>query len=266
MTAALLLLVAALQQPNLIIEVRLDGTGQATTVEAELLSDSTLLLPSADLGAFLGTPSEPAPWLALGTLRTRFPAVSWQWIPRALLLLVVDPNQVLPVSRALAASLERQARGAAPYAVITSGPFAALAADNVGKTLVDLGYSFRGRAAITVRRSSTLGTTYTISLAPVPQLFATYAGGDGPSGTASARLAAGPAWLQASYVRGQALMVDGLLQLGIVSLFGAPQRHAYMITLRGPIAVQWGRLGSTSVARVSVGPIPPSPFLVPQVP
>jgi hypothetical protein len=264
MTAALLLL-AVLQQPNLILEVRLDGSGQATTVEAELLADSTLLLPSGDLGAFLGTPPEPAPWIALGTLRTRFPTVTWQWIPRALLLLVTDPGQVLPLTRRFYAQIVRQGQGAAPYAVITSGPFAAFAFDQVGRELWQGGYSWRGRLAISAQRSTNaaVGTSWTVSAVPSPLFYASYTGG--PTPQAAARVAVGPAWLSTTWQQGQALITDALVNLGRVSAF-ASSRKAFAITVRGPLDVQVGRVGSLTTGRVSFGPIPPNPFVVPVVP
>ncbi len=259
-----LAVVARGQTPNTIVDVQLVGVG-STTVEAILTADSVLLLPAADVHQLLGLPMATVPWLTVAQLQQQFPPIDVRWIPRALLVVIRDELLALPASRATRDALVRRATGASPFAQIASGPFAAITADALGRTLLDGGYNWRGRVSVTAQRSSTRGTAWSVNLAPVSALNLGFSQ-QGATSAASGRLAVGPAWLQASWLRGQALMVDGLLKLGVVSVFGSPQRDAYAITIRGPVTVQWGRTGSTSAARVSVGPIPPSPFVVPAVP
>ena len=166
------------QVPNLLVSVQLQGVG-AVDVEAVLTADSTPLLPAAPVSELLGLPPPTSQWVTVAQLQKQFPPIQVQWIPRQLTVLIQDDVFALPASRRTRDGLIRQAQGAAPYAVTRSGPFAAVAGDNLGKTLVDLGYSFRGRAAIAVRRSSTRGTSTTISVPPVPLLFASVAAGAG---------------------------------------------------------------------------------------
>jgi len=249
------------QSPNLLVSVELNG--QRRTVEAVLTADSALLLPAADVHALLGLDPPAATWTTLPALRHAWPPVSFTWLPRELRVVVDDPTAVLPATRARRAALTRQARGAPPLAVTRGGPFAAVVADDAGRSLVDLGYSWRGRVAVTARRSSTFGTAWAVSLAPLPALFVTYTDGERSLPSATARVAVGPAWAFATWTPGR-WSVDGLVSVGRVSLF-ASSRDAFVITFRGPVAVQLGRAGSVATGRVSVGPVPPSPFVVPVV-
>ncbi len=179
------------QTPNLIITVELSGTGAAADMEAVLMPDSTLLLPAADLTRFLSVPAFAGPWVSLVDLSHAYPTVTAQFLPRALRLVLYDPQRVLPVSRSFYSALERQAQGAAPIVSQQSGPFLAFAADDATNTRVDAGYSYRGRFALMashVRAS----TSYGVALAPWPGVAATVMGGDHSPVTASGRFAKGP--------------------------------------------------------------------------
>lgn len=232
-------------------------------VEAVLTADSALLLPARDVHALLGLDPPAAAWLPLAELTRRYPTVAFAWYPRALVIVVEDPLGVLPATRALRDRLARQARGAAPLVVTRGGPFLSLAADDSGRSLVDAGYSFRGRAALQVRRSATRGTSWALSVAPGPHLFLSYGDGDRRQPAASGRLAVGPAWVSASWTPTSS-SVDGLVALARgVSLF-ASTRDVYVLTVQQPAwALQVARSGPVAAARLSWGPVPASPFSFP---
>jgi len=126
------------QVPNLLVSVQLQGVG-AVDVEAVLTADSTPLLPAAPVSELLGLPPPTSQWVTVAQLQKQFPPIQVQWIPRQLTVLIQDDLFALPASRRTRDALIRQAQGAAPYAVTRSGPFAAVAGDNLGKTLVDSG-------------------------------------------------------------------------------------------------------------------------------
>jgi hypothetical protein len=255
--------VARGQAPNLLVDVALVGTDRHAVVEAVLTADSTLLLPAADLHALLGLPAPATTWTTPAALRRAFPTVGIEWRPRELRLLIDDPLGVLPASRAIADARQRQARGTAYVA--RSGPFAAVVADDAGRSAWEAGYSFRGRAAVTGRHSSTRGAAWAVSLAPIPAVFASYAAGDRSPPTATARVAAGPAWAFATWTPAR-WSVDGLVTVGRVSLF-ASSRDAFEITVNAPpVGLQIGRTGRRTTARLTYGPLMPSPFSVPAVP
>jgi hypothetical protein len=249
------------QQPNRIVDVQLVGVG-TVTVEAVLTDDSTLLLPAAEVTQLLGLPAPTSPWLTVAQLQKMFPPIQVTWQPRALTVLIRDDLLALPASRTTRDALMRTAQGAAPYLVTRSGPFLAWTFDQLGRELYQAGYSWRGWVAVSGQRSR-LGTTYTVSVVPSPILFASYTGGSQPQ--ASARVALGPAWLSTTWNRGQALVTDALVQLGRVSAF-ASSRKTFVVTVRGPIDAQIGRVNGVTTGRVSLGPIPPNPFSPPTVP
>jgi hypothetical protein len=251
------------QTPNLLVDVALVGTARHAVVEAILTADSTLLLPAAAVHALLGLPAPASTWTTPAAIARAFPTVTVEWRPRELRLLVDDPLGVLPASRAIVDARQRHARGAAYVA--RSGPFAAFAADDSGRSAIDAGYSWRGRIAVTGRHSSTRGAAWAVSLAPAPSLFVSYVGGDRSPPMATARVAAGPAWAFATWTPGR-WSVDGLVTVGRVSLF-ASSRDAFAVTINAaPVGVQVGRQGSRTTARLTYGPLMPSPFSVPVVP
>src|SRR5258708_39811572 len=89
------------QQPNLIVDVQLAGTNEHTVVEAMLTHDSTLLLPAADIAAFLGTGPPTTAWITPADLQHAYPTVTVTFELRALVLVIDDRQRVLPVSRRL---------------------------------------------------------------------------------------------------------------------------------------------------------------------
>lgn len=259
------LLVALLLGPpdTLLVSVELVETSQRVLVEAVLADDSTLHLPAEPVGQLLGV-TFPVLWISVEQLQQQYPTLTVAWLPLEMRVVILDPLRVLPASREAQQRIVARTRLAFNVPV-RSGPFLSLTADDRGEHLTDIGYSFRGRASATLRQSSTRGSAWALTLAPSPRLYLTVADGDQMQPTASARLAAGPAWAFATWTP-QGFETDGLLQVGRVSLF-ASTREIFAVTINAaPVGVQVGRQGNTTTARLTYGPVMPSPFTVPTIP
>jgi hypothetical protein len=244
---------------QLLVALNLPGAAPVT-VEALLGRDSLLLLPARDVAAFLGTAAPTIEWTTLAILRREWPAVSFTFDARALTVYVSDPLAVLPASRLLQQRVDRASRGAPTVNAGRSGPFLSLTADDLGRSAVDGGFSWKGRAAATIRRTR-LGTAWGVSLAPSSHLFASWAS----ERRAAVRVATGPAWVSASWQDGRA-SADALVMWHQLALF-ASTRDAFAVTINAaPVGVQAGRTGKRTTLRLTYGPIGPSPFTVPQVP
>ena len=253
---------------TLIVLISLLGAGPGRTAECLLTEDSTLWLPAADVHALLGLPTPPAPWTTTEAVLRDWPTVTASWDVRSLAVVFLDPLNVLPASRAVRARQDRAAHGAPPLAFVRSGPFASVAGDERGRYLADLGYSWRGRVALAVRKSSERGTTWNLGVSPIPQLFASVSGAHiGVYATprvtsASARLAVGPAWVSTTWTPGR-WHVDALTAWGPVSVF-ASSRDQFFVTIRSQgVDFQAGRNAELSAFRISVGPFRSSPFTFP---
>jgi len=250
---------------QVLVAVELLGV-HARTIEARYaLPDSTLELPAGELRELFGV-TVPVPWVALPALEAAYPSVMFTWIPRELRLLVQDPREVLPASRDARAALLRRAQSANPFAYRAfAGPFGAVTADDSGRSLLELGYSLRGRASVT---GSYLPAAHrglwTAAVTPWSALSLSISG-DARVQSATGRLAIGPTWAFATWSAG-AVQLDGLVALGPVAIF-ASSRHSYLVTLtRAGVAVQAGRTPQQTTVRLSFGPQLASPFLVPVVP
>ena len=250
---------------TLLVLVTLLSTGQGRTVEAVLTRDSALLLPAVEVHALLGLPPPPTLWTTTQILAHDYPSLIVTWRPRELRVLIDDPHAVLPASRAIRDQRLRTAHGAAPYAATRSGPFISITGDELGRSLLEGGYSFGGRAALHVRQSSTRGTAWAVSLIPARSVFLSYADGDQQPPSASARLAIGPTWVFTTWTP-ERWQADGLVQIGRLTVF-ASSRNAFALTFTAaPVGVQVGRQGNITTARLTYGPVMPSPFTIPAVP
>lgn len=248
---------------SLLVAFVLMSTGQQQMLDVVLTRDSTLLIPAAQLHAFLDLPPPTTTWTTPRDLMRAYPSVTVTWVPRELRVLIDDPLTTLPASRRMRDQRERLARGSPPITVTRSGPYFAATVDELGGRLLEGGYSWRGRVALSAR-DSRFGTTWTVSLAPVPAVYVAYSDGEAQLPSVSGRLALGPLWVAPTWRHGHT-DVDALLTIGAVSLF-ASSRQQFALTIRGPIAVQVGRMGDVTTGRVSFGPVPPNPFSVPFVP
>src|SRR6266550_2515493 len=263
-----LLVLLVIQQPtrpNLLVDVQLVGVEQ-TVMEAVLSQDSTLSLPTQELSALLGIVLPAVTWTPLTALRAQFPSLRVTVNLRGLAVYIEDELEVLTATRNVREKQRRQAQRAP--VIIPSGPAFALSVDNRGASLVDASYSLQGRVFGQVRSGSLLprpgsivqhgATSWALSVIPTPALFLAYSDGDQQRPQATGRLALGPTWVSANWTTTQ-WSADGLLALGRLSVF-VSTRNTYAITLRAPVAVQLGRTGKITTARVSVGPVFPSPF------
>jgi len=267
----LLAVVQQPQRPTLLVDVQLVGV-ESRVMEAVLAQDSTLLLPTDELGALLGVSLPRAgPWTALTALRAAFPSLRVTVSLRALVVYVEDDLEVLAATRNVREKQRRIAQRAPP--IYPTGPSFALSVDDRGASVGEASYSLRGRVFAQVRSGSLWyrpasvppGTTsWALSVIPTSALFLAVSDGDHQLPQATGRLTVGPAWLSAMWTPEQ-YAVDGLVTVGRLSLF-ASSRNSYAVTLRAPVAVQIGRTGRTTTARVSVGPVFPSPFSPPTVP
>lgn len=262
----LLAVALAAQAPDtLLVSVELIGVGSAT-VEARLDADSTLELPSSAVRELLGVVL-PLAWVPVPTLARAYPAVTFSWIPQRLALIITDPRRVLPASAAAYAAAMRTAHRGASYVYRpTSGAFGSLTADDSGRTLLDLGWSWRGRFAVAgdylpaARRGF-----WNAAWIPVSAVNLS-ASGDSRVRSMTLQATRGPAWALVTW-QAKRVAVDGLVALGPVALFASPTRRTYLVTLNPGqgVAVQFSRTPGNNTARVSFGQSV-SPFFLPQVP
>jgi hypothetical protein len=243
---------------TLLVVVSLLGVGQ-TTVRATLTADSVLVLEAPPVFAMLGLGTPAAPTVSLDALRRRYPAVTFEWQPRELTVVVTDPRGVLPASAAARSAVERVARG---QFTALSGPFAILTGDDQSRTAADVGYSWKGKLAASLHGASGVMPSWAATVAPIPQFVSGVAGTAGRLTGATTRLAVGPGWAFGTWTP-QGWSVDALAALPHVALF-ASTRKQFIITLTAaPVGIQFGRSGGHNVARATYGPVAPSPFVVP---
>jgi hypothetical protein len=260
--AALLLFGSpAAAQDTTLVEVMLVETRERITVEA-VVTDSTVRLPGTALRDLLGV-SFVGPWVSLDQLRTQYPTLVVQWRPAELRVLVFDEASVLPATR----TFREQHRASAFNAVavpIYSGPFLSAAVDDSLRAAVDGGYNFRGRFVVAGRLDNRGAGSWGVTLAPTPHVFLDYQDGVYRSPTVSGRLAAGPLWLFSAYTPTHPVELAGLLRIRDVQIFAS--RDFGAVTWQGglksiQIAHTW-QTGRTA-ARISLGPVPVSPFSFP---
>jgi hypothetical protein len=248
---------------QVLVLVNLVGVG-GRTVEARYAADSTLELPAADVRELLGV-AWPSPWVGVPELARAYPSATFRFLPRAMELAIYDPRLSLPASAAAAAALLRSAQNAPAFAWRrATGAFGAVAADDSGRSQLDLGYTWRGVLTVagTYLPAARRGA-WQAALAPAPWV-SLQAAGDRALAFGALRVAAGPAFAFATWQAG-AVALDALVALGPVAVF-ASTRDVFVVTLnRAPLAVQFGRTGQGKTVRLSFGQ-PASPFFLPAVP
>ena len=258
---ALLLLRLLLPSDTTLVSVELVSTRELITVEA-MVTDSIVQLPSTALRDLLGV-SFVGPWVSLDQLRTQYPTLVVQWRPAELRVLVFDEAAVLPATR----RFREQHRASAFNTVavpIYSGPFLSAAVDDSLRAAVDGGYNFRGRFVVAGRIDNRGAGAWGVTLAPTPHVFLDYQDGVYRLPTISGRLAAGPLWLYGAYTPTHPVELAGLIHIRDVQVFSSRQFGA--VTWQGglksiQIAHTW-QTGRTA-ARISLGPVPVSPFSFP---
>jgi hypothetical protein len=268
MTPVLLLALLATPPPDtLLVEVVFVQTQAQVVVEAILTRDSVLLLPARPVYLLLGLGPPPAAWTTPAALQAAYPTVTVAWYPRELRVVILDNLDVLPASRRATAQHLAATRFASALSV-QSGPFAAVSWDGGRHALLDLGYNWRGRVALVGRADDAGAAVWTASVAPSSHLYLTYEDGLARPPTASARVALGPVWLSAQYVRPQSpVVLAGLVHIGPVQAFASSQFGVLSLQPAGQMAVTVAQVWAThrTSVRLSVGPVPASPFAVPVV-
>ena len=84
---------------TLLVEVRLEGIGSVLVLAESRDEGKVLVLPAAPIFKLVGLREPPIAYMTLEQLRERL-GVEVVWQPRQLTLIVFDPNQILPASRA----------------------------------------------------------------------------------------------------------------------------------------------------------------------
>lgn len=249
---------------SLLVEVKLVDAQTSVLVQAVLSDDSTLHLPTPPMSELLGV-SFSAPWIAVTELQAAYPATRIVWEPRTLRVLVFDPQRSLPATRAVYAEIVARTQ-AAFLLPVQSGPFVALAVDDSLHTLLDVGYSFRGRAAFAGRVDETGAGSWALIAAPSSHVFLSYQDGVYQPPYVSGRVSAGPFWLSASATPHSPVEMSGLIRFrGDVQAFASRQYAVVTINrshqLAVSVAYDWVR--HRTAARVSAGPAYASPFQFP---
>jgi len=260
-----LLLVVGLWVPRdtVLVELYLVPTAARMVAEA-VEDDSTLLLPANALHELLGIPPPPSPWVSLAALRRAYPTIVVRWSPEMGQVAIWDELNVLPAVRKFRESYRAAALGAIPLPQF-SGPYGAFSVDDQHRALAELGYLWKGRVSLSGRVDDRGVGQWTASAAPTPHLFVSGLGGTTQPTTVTGRVQAGPLWFLTSYVPHQSLDVSGLVRLGPVQMFAGRQFAVLTLHPTGQLVVQAARSWRThrTVARLSFGPYPASPFSFP---
>lgn len=254
------------ESDTLIIEVSLHPAGQAAVVLASSgTSSDSLVLPGSPLSSLLGIDLPPV--VTLGELcQAVGPMVEVRWEPERLRLVIVDAYVTLPTTRRRLDELRAEARAQPDLTRGGRGLALAYTRDDLGADQLDVGYVWP-RAAAFVSRSSEAPLAWSVSAAPLRQLWVSYRdeeGSDSPYNF-DARLAIGRAFLGISYTEDGELGAQGAAALGPLVGFADPVNDRYVISLRGKVDAQLGRLGDRYSVRVSYGPSDPSAFTIPAI-
>jgi hypothetical protein len=262
---ALVLALLLVGQPSdtLIVEVVLASSNERVVVEAVRDVDSTLLLPAEPVGRLLGV-AFSTPWVTVAALQAAWPTLRVAWSPRELRVVILDDLRVLPASRRADQQVMARSRMALGLPM-RSAPFMSLSLDEQA-ALLDAGYAWRGKVAVSGRVDNAGAAMWNATLAPTRHLFLSYADGFDIPASVSGRVAIGPLWLSAAY-RAPDVPVDvaGLLRIGPAQLFASPDFGVLTITPDAHVSVQLAHTWETqrTAARISIGPAWASPFAFP---
>jgi len=262
---ALLALLLLMPPPDsVLVEVQLSSTQERIIIEAVVDPDSALQLPAGPVYQLLGLGTPPAPWISLVSLQAAYPTVAFVWMPTEMRVVIIDRMEVLPASRRAHAEIVMRSQNSFSLPV-QSAPFASIAVDDSLHALLDVGYSYRGQAAVAGRVDDRKAGSWGVTLAPNPHVFVSYTDATARPPTVGGRISAGPFWLSTSYTPHSPVDMSGLIRIkdvqafasrdyGIVTMTPAPQWSAQ-------IARNW-KTGRTAT-RISIGPSYASPFSFP---
>lgn len=248
---------------SVLVEVSLIGVGSTLIVAAHDTATGVLSVPAAPIYALAELGDPPLPVMTVEELR-KLLQVEISWLPRRLELVLRDPWQVLPATRARVDRLraDNAMRASAPAEQRRPGLFGGLTMDDRREAMVDLGYSL-GKVFGRGGYSTVSGASWSAGANPLPAVWLTYAQSERFGPRLSARLALKRTWIAAEYLDDE-VHLSGASAVGPVVVF-ASSRDRFAVTWRGSVDVQVGHSGDRSAVRVGFGPLDPSPVSVPAV-
>ncbi len=250
---------------TLLVEVRLEGIGSVLVLAESRDEGKVLVLPAAPIFKLVGLREPPIAYMTLEQLRERL-GVEVVWQPQQLAVILFDPNQILPASRARLDRLRAaaEARSGLFFPQGLSGPLFGLTRDDRGATFLDLGYSV-GWATVRASRSSLSGRAWQVYVAPLDRVQISYSEAEPRQRYADVRVALGHTWAAMIYHQPN-VELSGATVLGPLVAFASTENR-YVFTWRGPnrLNVQLGHAGERSALSVSFGPFAPSPLMIPGV-
>ncbi len=250
---------------TLLVEVRLEGIGSVLVLAESRDEGTVLVLPAAPIFKLVGLREPPIAYMTLEQLRERL-GVEVVWQPRQLALIVFDPNQILPASRARLDRLRAAAlvQSGLLFPQGLSGPLFGLTRDDRGATFLDLGYSL-GWATLRASRSSLSGRAWQAYVTPLDHVQISYSEAEHRPRYADVRVALGHTWAAMIYQQPN-VQLSGATVLGPLVVFASTENR-YVFTWRGPqtLNVQLGHAGERSALGVYFGPLAPSPLMIPGV-
>jgi len=177
---------------------------------------------------------------------------------------VFDELGVLPAVRKFREQHRASAFGTAAIPLY-SGPFGAFTVDDRSRAVAELGYLYRGRAAVFGRVDDRGAGSWNASAAPIPNLFVGAQGGTGQRPSVNGRVQAGPVWVLTTYVPDSPVQVAGLVRLGRVQTFASREFGMVTISPWSQLTVQLARRWAdhSTAGRISFGPTFASPFTFP---
>jgi hypothetical protein len=255
------------QEPDtLLVEVRLESGESVIVIAHGQLDGSEIRLPAMPLFELFGLGEPPVAEVTPEDLE-RMLGVEVVWVPNQLVVVVRDPQGVLPAThrRLDEARARSQLTSAIEPEQRRTGPFVALTADDRGEYLSEVGYSL-GRVAGRVSRSSLSGVAWSLGASPMSRLWLSYRDGNRIDPSVNLRLALARSWFSFDYQKGQddELALAGAVTLGRLVLYASTRDQA-VVTWRGAVDLQVGHAGERSAVRVSYGPLDPSPLSIPGV-
>jgi hypothetical protein len=249
---------------TVLVQVVLVSTNERVLVEAVLTADSTLYLPTEPVHELLGIGGPSGQLVTVAELQAAYPTAQVVWVPSELRVLIFDPLEVFAATRK--ARAESVARTQVAFNLpVQSGPFASIAVDDSLRGVLDLGYSYRGRASFAARVDDRGAGSWGVTVAPDPRLFLTITDATQGPLTVSGRVAAGPVWLSTSYTPDRPVDVAGLVRFRDVQFFASRQYGVLTYNRSSQWTVQvahhWEQ--QRTAARISAGPSWASPFSFP---
>ncbi len=165
---------AAQQGDSLLVEVSLAGAGSTLLVVERDSAAGTVRVPTAPLYELAGLGEPPVAAATLDELRELL-GIELLWLPRQLRIVMRDPWQLLPATRARVDRLraEAAARAATTLEQRRHGAFGGVTVDDRREALLEFGYSM-GRLYGRGAYSTVSGAAWSAGANPVSGLWLTY--------------------------------------------------------------------------------------------